>query len=81
MIETEEDVLFTSDRRETKTEVATRVYKFLEWLESRPEKHVGVASHSAWLLTVFNANLECEESLKAWFETGEMRSVVLEFCR
>ncbi|CAJ1912452.1 unnamed protein product [Cylindrotheca closterium] len=81
MIETEEDVLFLSDRRETKVEVATRAYKFFEWLESRPEKHIGVASHSAWLLTVFNANLECEESLKAWFETGEMRSVVLEFCR
>ena len=81
MIETEEDVLFMPDRRETKMEVATRIYKFLEWLESRSEKHVGVASHSAWLLTAFNANLECEESLKKWFETGELRSAVLEFCR
>mmetsp|Transcript_432 Transcript_432/g.645 ORF Transcript_432/g.645 Transcript_432/m.645 type:complete len:259 (+) Transcript_432:52-828(+) len=81
LIETEEDALFTPDRRETKVEVATRAYKFFEWLESRPEKHIGVASHSAWLLAVFNANLECDESLKAWFATGEMRSVVLEFCR
>lgn len=81
LIETEADALFMPDRRETKVEVANRAYKFFEWLESRPEKHIGVASHSAWLLTAFNANFECEESLKKWFETGEMRSVVLEFNR
>lgn len=81
LLETEEDVLFLEDRRETKAEVAGRVYKFLEFLEKRPEKHVGVSSHSAWLLTAFNANFECEESLKGWFQTGEMRSVILEFVR
>jgi broad specificity phosphatase PhoE len=79
LLETEEDVLFLSDRRETKIEVASRVYNFLEWLESRTENHVGVASHSAWLLTAFNANFKCDESLKGWFQTGEMRSAILEF--
>lgn len=81
LLETEEDTMFLSDRRETKTEVASRVYNFLEWLECRSEKHVGVASHSAWLLTAFNANFECEDSLKGWFQTGEMRSALLEFKR
>ena len=81
LLESEEDVLFLPDRRETKIEVATRIFAFLEWLETRPEKHVGVASHSAWLLTLFNANFECDDSLKGWFQTGEMRSAILEFVR
>jgi hypothetical protein len=31
------------------------------------------------LLTAFNANFKCDESLKGWFQTGEMRSAILEF--
>lgn len=81
LLETEEDVLFREDRRETKMEVADRAYKFMEWLADRPEKSVGVASHSGWLLTVFHAICECDDSLKGWFHTGEMRSVKLEFIR
>lgn len=81
LLESEEDTMFLADRRETKVEVASRIYNFLDWLESRPEKHVGVASHSAWLLTAFNANFECDEKLKGWFHTGEMRSAILEFQR
>jgi broad specificity phosphatase PhoE len=81
LLESEEDTIFLEDRRETKIEVASRVYTFLEWLETRQEKHVGVASHSAWLLTLFNSNFECDDRLKGWFQTGEMRSVILEFIR
>jgi broad specificity phosphatase PhoE len=78
----EEDTLFEKDRRETKIEVTERVYNFLEWLELRDENVVGVASHSAWLLTAFNANFDIvDERLKGWFQTGEMRSVILEFVR
>ena len=77
---TEEDELFDPHRRETKPEVAERIYQFLEWLSQRSEREVGVASHSEWLLTVFNGVCECnDESLKAWFQTGELRSVQLEF--
>ena len=79
LLETEEDVIFRNDRRESKAEVGERVYKFLVWLSQRTEKHVGVSSHSGWLLTVFNGICECDESLKGWFQTGEMRSVKLEF--
>ena len=79
LLETEEDVIFRHDRRETKLELGERIYKFFEWLSTRPEKHVAVASHSGWLFTVFNGFCECDESLKPWFQTGELRSVKLEF--
>ena len=82
LLESEEDELFLDDRRETKLEVANRVYKFMEWLSDRPETCVGVSSHSGWLLTVFNANCQCaDENLQGWFQTGELRSVKLEFIR
>jgi broad specificity phosphatase PhoE len=80
-IESEEDGLFLDNRRETKCEVGERIYKFLNWMSDRSETHIGVASHSGWLMTVFNGVVECDESLKPWFQTGEMRSVVLEFVR
>jgi broad specificity phosphatase PhoE len=80
LLETEEDTIFLPDRRETKTEVGERIYKFMNWLSTRPETHVGIASHSAWLMTVFNGVVECSDpSLQKWFHTGEMRSVKLSF--
>lgn len=83
LLDSEEDPLYRPDKRETKLEVADRVYKFMEWLACREEQHVAVSSHSGWLLTVFNAvvSAECDPELKAWFQTGEMRSVKLEFIR
>jgi hypothetical protein len=80
-LDTEEDVIFQNDRRETKIEVGERIYLFMEWLSERSERHVGVASHSGWLLTLFNGVCESDEILKGWFQTGEMRSVKLEFIR
>jgi broad specificity phosphatase PhoE len=81
-LETEEDVIFQENERETKLQLANRIYQFLEWLEAREESHVGVSSHSAWLLTTFNANMVVEdENLREWFQTGELRSVILEFVR
>lgn len=77
----EEDTIFDHNKRETKAELTERIYKFMEWLETRDEKVVGVSSHSAWLLAVFNANLQANDSLTGWFQTGELRSVVLEFVR
>lgn len=83
LLEQEEDMLWKPDHRETKQELANRVYQFFEWLASRPEQHVGVASHSAWLLTAFNTNMDCggDAKLQDWFATGELRSVVLEFVK
>lgn len=51
----------------------------MERLTSMPYKNVAVATHSSWLLTLFNAVLECEdEELKKWFATGELRTVLIE---
>lgn len=80
LLESEEDAIFRNDRRETKLEVGSRIYKFFEWLSGRPESNVAVVSHSGWLFTMLNACCECDdESLKSWFQTGEMRSVRLVF--
>mmetsp|Transcript_12825 Transcript_12825/g.23073 ORF Transcript_12825/g.23073 Transcript_12825/m.23073 type:complete len:180 (-) Transcript_12825:40-579(-) len=82
LLESEEDVIFMEDRRESKLDVSERIYKFLEWLELRDEKHVGVSSHSEWLLTAFNANFQAVGSCNTdWFQTGEMRTAILEFIR
>jgi broad specificity phosphatase PhoE len=82
LLETDEDIIWSEHQRETKIDVAKRIYNFLDWLECRQEKHVGVSSHSAWLLTTFNANLDVDdERLTDWFQTGEMRSAILEFIR
>ena len=81
----ERDTLFHETRRETKEEVGDRAYRFLEWLEARPERHVAVSSHSAWLLTLLNGVCDCDDdddpSVAAWFQTGEMRSVEMHFVR
>lgn len=79
LIEHEEDQLFLNDRRETKIEVGERIHDFLTWLEARDETHVAITSHSGWLMTLFNGTVECDDTLKEWFQTGELRSVILEF--
>ena len=77
----EEDVIFQSTHRETKLEVGQRIYQFMEWLTQREEEHVAVASHSGWLFSVFNGVCTCDDDLKRWFHTGEMRSVKLKFSK
>lgn len=81
LLETEEDVIFRNDRRETKPELGSRIYNFFEWLSQRPESSVAVASHSGWLFTIFNGFCECDDNVKPWFQTGELRSVKLEFTK
>lgn len=80
LIETDDDLLFREDRRENKMEIGERIYTFMEWLGKRDEEHICVTSHSGWLMTLFNGIVDCEEDhLKEWFQTGELRSVKLEF--
>lgn len=64
--------------REALPALGKRAGAFIDWLQERPETHVAIASHSAFLLATFNAALEVEEeSARQWFGTGEMRSVLL----
>ena len=85
-VPTEEDPYWGDGRtREQITSVASRADQFLAWLRARPEKHVAVATHSCFLLALFNGVLRVPESMAAgdaeelttWFATGEMRTVVL----
>ena len=34
--------------------------------------------HAAFLLNLFNGVLDCDDAIKAWFRTGELRSVVIQ---
>eukprot|EP01065_Artemidia_motanka_P038928 TRINITY_DN47775_c0_g1_i1.p1 TRINITY_DN47775_c0_g1~~TRINITY_DN47775_c0_g1_i1.p1 ORF type:complete len:403 (+),score=84.44 TRINITY_DN47775_c0_g1_i1:56-1210(+) len=60
-------------------DTARRSRKWLQWLCDRPERNIGVATHSAFLLVLFRLVVECDDELKEWFETGELRSVALVF--
>jgi broad specificity phosphatase PhoE len=82
LISSNHDAIFQTNQRETNLQVAERASGFLEWLALREEDHVAVASHSGWLLTLMNAVVQVEpehEHLKAWFQTGEMRSCTIVF--
>jgi broad specificity phosphatase PhoE len=77
-IESEEDAMFLEDRRESKEEIGARIFKFLNFVRERKETEIAVATHSGWLVTLFNGVVDCkDEKLMTWFETGEMRSVRL----
>ena len=82
LLEDDQDVLYRNDVRESKLEIGNRIYSFLQWLSAKNDvTHIGVCSHSSWLLALFNGVLDCgdDASLLDWFQTGEMRSVRLEF--
>jgi len=76
---TEEDPFWGDGlTRESLDALTSRAGEFMEWLLARPEKDVVVASHSTFLLTLFNTHLTWDdEYLGTWFGTGEMRTVHL----
>jgi broad specificity phosphatase PhoE len=78
----EEDGLFGKER-ESKASLGKRIHSFLDWLGEREEEEVAVASHSGWLVTLFNGCVKTEEGsgLEEWFQTGEMRSVRLSWVK
>lgn len=79
LFESEEDNFWTPTR-ETARSVSDRGYEFLLWLRARRERQVAVATHSAWLFTLLNTCLACDDlELASWFMTGELRSLVLEY--
>jgi len=49
---------------ETEEELHTRCQLFIDWLSVRPEKHIAVVSHSAWL------KYFCEHFVKEFWGTG-----------
>lgn len=76
----EEDPLLSTLHMESDSEVAERAYDFMLWLRNRSETEIVVSTHSAWLFSLFNAVLKCDDpALSEWFVNGEMRSVVVNF--
>ena len=69
----------SGDAREPWEALARRGVGFVDWLMARPEQHVAVAAHSAFLLALTNAVLDAagDEAVRGWFATGEMRTVLL----
>mmetsp|Transcript_40539 Transcript_40539/g.75331 ORF Transcript_40539/g.75331 Transcript_40539/m.75331 type:complete len:90 (+) Transcript_40539:39-308(+) len=69
--------------RETHESIATRGAAFVERLLARKESRIVIASHSAWLLTMFNSVVAVKQpqgdaaGLRTWFGTGEMRTVLV----
>ena len=79
-LEDEDDTLWSSVDRETKQEMARRAYQFMKWLGNREQNEIVVATHSSFLFTLFHKVLVTDdEELLKWFNTGEIRSVVVEF--
>eukprot|EP00755_Sulcionema_specki_P010160 Sspe_Gene.45686::Locus_22669_Transcript_2_2_Confidence_0.400_Length_1508::g.45686::m.45686 len=62
-------------------DTAERARSFLKWLRERDETRIAVATHSAFLLVLFQLVLDCrsEPELTDWFETCELRTVALLF--
>eukprot|EP00746_Dinoflagellata_sp_MGD_P121275 gnl/MRDRNA2_/MRDRNA2_56503_c0_seq1.p1 gnl/MRDRNA2_/MRDRNA2_56503_c0~~gnl/MRDRNA2_/MRDRNA2_56503_c0_seq1.p1 ORF type:complete len:271 (-),score=69.92 gnl/MRDRNA2_/MRDRNA2_56503_c0_seq1:102-914(-) len=66
--------------RESWLELAMRAATFAKWLGDRPEKHIAVAAHGHFLLSVFNVIFQVDtEQTSKFFDTGEMRTVILKF--
>lgn len=82
LIESDEDVLWREDVRETDEEIAARGMKFMEWLWTREEKEIAVVSHSGFLYGTLSAfGNDCHPSVKSeictHFANCELRSMVL----
>ena len=82
-IDHDEDVLWDNygSRRETLVEKSERIYDFLtKYVQHRPEEHIAIVCHSAYLFTLLNAVMDIEsEDLRYWFLTSEVRSMKVTF--
>ncbi|KAJ6896123.1 phosphoglycerate mutase-like protein 1 isoform X2 [Populus alba x Populus x berolinensis] len=65
LIETDEDVLWKADVRESTEELAARGLKFLNWLWTRKEKEIAIVTHSGFLVHTLRAfGNDCVPSVK-----------------
>lgn len=82
LIESDEDVLWQANVRETKEEVAARGMKFMNWLWTRKEKEIAIVTHSGFLFHTLTAfGNDCHPSVKIeickHFANCELRSMVI----
>lgn len=83
LIGSDEDVLWQSANwRESHEEIRRRGVKLMHWLHQRPESQLAVVSHSSFLFFMMSAfghaaAPSVQSELHKWFETCELRTVVL----
>ncbi|RWR74071.1 phosphoglycerate mutase-like protein 1 isoform X1 [Cinnamomum micranthum f. kanehirae] len=81
-IESDEDILWTAEKREVREEVAARGMRFFDWLWTRKEKEIAIVTHSGFLFdTLEGFGNDCHPSVKKEISkvlaNCELRSMVL----
>ncbi|GMH16497.1 hypothetical protein Nepgr_018338 [Nepenthes gracilis] len=81
LIESDEDILWKEDIRESNEDVAARGMNFMKWLWTRKEKEIALVSHSGFLYNTLNQfGNDCHPSVKSemckHFTNCELRSLV-----
>ncbi|GAB2292062.1 hypothetical protein Dimus_026309 [Dionaea muscipula] len=81
-VESDEDVLWKADVRETTAEVAARGVQFMNWLCARKEREIAVVTHSGFLFhTLSQFGNDCHPLIKdeicKHFANCEVRSMVI----
>ncbi|KAF7843057.1 phosphoglycerate mutase-like protein 1 isoform X1 [Senna tora] len=82
LIDSDEDMLWEANVRETKEELAARGLKFLNWLWTRKEKEIAIVTHSGFLFHTLSAfGNDCHPLVKKeickHFSNCELRSMVI----
>ncbi|XP_015892432.4 phosphoglycerate mutase-like protein 1 isoform X2 [Ziziphus jujuba] len=82
LVESNEDILWKANVRETKEEVAARGLQFLNWLWTRKEKEIAIVTHRGFLFHTLTAfGNDCHPLVKKEicrsFTNCELRSMVL----
>ncbi|EPS62107.1 hypothetical protein M569_12686, partial [Genlisea aurea] len=82
LIESDDDVLWKPDIRETNEELAARGINFFSWLFTRKEKEIAVVTHSGFLFHTLAAfGKEChplvKKEISSHFANCELRSMVI----
>ncbi|XP_034681562.1 phosphoglycerate mutase-like protein 1 isoform X3 [Vitis riparia] len=82
LIESDEDILWKANVRETNEEVAARGLKFMNWLWTRKEKEIAIVTHSGFLFHTLNAfGNDCHPLVKTeickHFANCELRSMII----
>ncbi|KAJ4963259.1 hypothetical protein NE237_023198 [Protea cynaroides] len=82
LIESDEDILWKADIRETNEEVVARGMKFSNWLWTREEKEIAVVTLAGFLFNILRSSgSDChpvvKEEICKHFSNCELRSVVI----
>ncbi|KAJ6685702.1 BROAD-SPECIFICITY PHOSPHATASE YOR283W-RELATED, partial [Salix purpurea] len=82
LIESDEDILWKTDARETDEEIAARGLEFMSWLWTRPEKEIAIVTYHRFLQHTLNAlSNDCHPSVKnkmcKKFGNCELRSMII----